>query len=241
MPDKRLLVVNDDMGSDSYDAQGFIELFARKHVEAVITDSARKALVLIKKDKFDLVVTDVTLVDGNTAGIDLVKEIRKIDKTVKIFVSTGYGDHYKKDALAAGADGYFDKPYDMNKLFFEPLGLHGLPSVEAEAPVKTAVVPAKNSLRRAIHEINNRHNDSITIASILEGTLLDYLDGLKSLKDEKDPQLKAIFERMELIIDAAIADLKDVVTSDKKADQLLEKVSKTIYKQLDPDKVIIAE
>ena len=46
---------------------------------------------------------------------------------------------------------------------------------------------------------------------------------------------------MELIIDAAIADLKDVVSSDKKADQLLEKVSATLYKQLDPDKVTIEE
>jgi len=249
MAKKRLLLANDDMVRDISYAERFIELFKRRSIEAVVVESVKKALEAIKKDKFDLIVTDLALKEGNTAGLDLVREIRKFDKEIKIFVSTGYGDYYKEDALRAGVSGYFDKPYDMNKLFFEPLGLAGLPAVDAEkteTPVKVGVpaqtskaLPAKDSLRRYLHEISNRHNDSITIASILEGTLLDYLDGLKNLKEEEDPQLRAIFDRMELIIDAAIADLKDVVSSDKKADQLLEKVSATLYKQLDPDKITI--
>lgn len=251
MAKKRLLLANDDMVRDISYAERFVELFKRRSVEAIVVESLKKALELVKESKFDLVVTDLALKEGNTAGLDLVREIRKFNKEIKIFVSTGYGDYYKEDALKAGVSGYFDKPYDMNKLFFEPLGLAGLPAVDAEkpeTPVKVSVpvqtskaLPAKNSLRRFLHEISNRHNDSITIASILEGTLLDYLDGLKNLKEEKDPQLRAIFDRMELIIDAAIADLKDVVSSDKKADALLEKVSATLYKQLDPDKVTIEE
>lgn len=250
MAKKRLLLANDDMARGESCGQRFIDLFERRNTEAVIVDSAKKALELIKKDKFDLIVTDLALKEGNTAGLDLIREARKFDKEIKIFVSTGYGDYYKKEALEAGASGYFDKPYDMNKLFFEPLGLIGLPDVEAEKPVipvkaaagaqSAKALPDKNSLRRFVHEISNRHNDSITVASLLEGTLQEYLEGLKNLTEgERDEQLKEIFKKMGMVIVAAISDLNDVVTSDKEADRLLEKVSEFMYKKVDPDKSML--
>jgi CheY-like chemotaxis protein len=60
---------------------------------------------------------------SETAGLDLIKVIRKFDKKVKIIMSTVSLKSYEKEALAVGANAYLPKPYDFEKTFLQPLGV----------------------------------------------------------------------------------------------------------------------
>jgi CheY-like chemotaxis protein len=63
----------------------------------------------------DLIVTDVQMPRMN--GIDMIKQIRSQDdlRGTPIIVMSAYGKRIIDDALAAGADGYVEKPLDIDK------------------------------------------------------------------------------------------------------------------------------
>jgi CheY-like chemotaxis protein len=63
----------------------------------------------------DLIVTDVQMPRMN--GIDMIKQIRSQDdlRSTPIIVMSAYGKRIIDDALAAGADGYVEKPLDIDK------------------------------------------------------------------------------------------------------------------------------
>jgi two-component system OmpR family response regulator len=63
----------------------------------------------------DLIVTDVQMPRMN--GIDMIKRIRTQDglKEVPIIVMSAYGKRVIADAISAGADGYLEKPLDLDK------------------------------------------------------------------------------------------------------------------------------
>jgi len=63
----------------------------------------------------DLIVTDIQMPRMN--GIDLIKQIRSQDDIAgtPIIVMSAYGKRIIDDAMAAGADGYVEKPLDIDK------------------------------------------------------------------------------------------------------------------------------
>lgn len=64
----------------------------------------------------DLITMDITMPDMD--GITAVKEIRKINKYVKIIMITSHGqENMVKDAIRAGASGYLLKPIAEDKFF----------------------------------------------------------------------------------------------------------------------------
>ncbi|MCX6074538.1 MAG: response regulator [Campylobacterales bacterium] len=64
----------------------------------------------------DLITMDITMPDMD--GITAVKEIRKINKYVKIIMITSHGqENMVKDAIRSGASGYLLKPIAEDKFF----------------------------------------------------------------------------------------------------------------------------
>jgi CheY-like chemotaxis protein len=63
----------------------------------------------------DLIVTDIQMPRMN--GIDLIKQIRSRGDIAgtPIIVMSAYGKRIIDDAMAAGADGYVEKPLDIDK------------------------------------------------------------------------------------------------------------------------------
>lgn len=219
---KKLLIANDDIAGDKI----FIESFRKRGIDAVLVGSAKEVREQIKNVKFDLIVTDIGLKEGTDAGLGVIKDIRKIDKDVKIFVSTGYGDHFKEESLAAGADGYFGKPYNMEELFYKPLGIK---AKKTEARKKPADRWGKSlSLREVIHELSNRHNCVVMVSSLLK-------EAVEDLSGEE------IRGKAKAIMDRAIADLSDIEEAGKQADALLKKISKAVYSKINPDEVKVEE
>ena len=119
MARKRILIVDDDLVKfrDTIKSS-----FEASQIEADVVEDYDGAIERTKKERFDLIIIDVGLV-GAFNGIDLLRAIRKSDKQTKIYILTAYGEEYRKDALAGGADKYLLKPLDPVNHILKPLGL----------------------------------------------------------------------------------------------------------------------
>ena len=213
-------MVNDDM----MDLESIPAMFARRGIELIVVGSVADALTHIKRGRFDLILTDISLIGGAT-GIDLIKEIRKTDKETKVAVATGYGSEYEKEAFAAGANFYFEKPLDLEEHIFKPLGIES-----RKSPLDVKPTPAKENkptLRQAIHEVNNRDNLVIMVSGLLK-------EACEAFIREVNPSAvtRAFIQRV-------IDDAADIEDAGKNSDILLKKVRATVYKKLNADEVVI--
>jgi len=101
-------------------------LVVRKGLSLVITDdpsltvcgeaaSAAECMLLLPKLLPDLILTDLSL--GKTSGLELVKDIRKINPNIPILAFSIHDeDLYAERALCAGASGYIMKEADSDSL-----------------------------------------------------------------------------------------------------------------------------
>ncbi len=101
------------------------EVFRSRLVEILSTNKNRKKIIevsnileakeIMQNLLPDIIITDIRMPGGS--GIDLIKEIKINDQTITTMVITNYPEeHYKTEALKAGADYFFDKSNDMEKL-----------------------------------------------------------------------------------------------------------------------------
>jgi len=73
------------------------------------------ALAEFRSGYFDLVITD--LIMGGLNGIGLLKEMKKINSEIAVFILTGQGDMTLAiEALRSGADDFLLKPCDPDEL-----------------------------------------------------------------------------------------------------------------------------
>ncbi len=68
------------------------------------------------KDNFDVVVTDIHMPKMN--GLDMLREIKKIDPSIPMVITTAYTDsNFLKESIELGVRGYNVKPTSLDKLF----------------------------------------------------------------------------------------------------------------------------
>ncbi len=78
---------------------------------------SQEVLEKLKDNSPDLFLMDIML--PQTSGLDLIKEIKKIDKhtNTPIIMTTALDDkEYIKEAVAVGANAYVTKPISLNRL-----------------------------------------------------------------------------------------------------------------------------
>lgn len=74
-----------------------------------------EALIKFNNEKYDLIVTDINMPRLN--GVDLIKEIKRINPSIPIIVTTAYNDQDQLENLnQIGMDEYVNKPVDLLKL-----------------------------------------------------------------------------------------------------------------------------
>src|SRR5688572_19238513 len=97
----RCLVV-DDRTEDRF----LVERMLRRHgYRATCFPSGVAALTAIRQERFDVALVDLGM--ATMPGHELIGEIRKIDRHVRILVVSGFADHkHILEALEAGANGY---------------------------------------------------------------------------------------------------------------------------------------
>ncbi len=100
---------NDDVRKETLDLLG--EFF--DYIETA--SNGLEGLEKFKSKKFDLIITDINMPKMN--GIEMVKEIKKIDKKIPIIVITAFSDFkYLMECIRIGVYGYILKPIDINQL-----------------------------------------------------------------------------------------------------------------------------
>src|SRR5258707_3201092 len=74
-----------------------------------------EGLRALERKAYDLVLLDLMMPDRS--GMDVLREVRERDQETPIFLITAYGSvEAAVEALKAGANDYFSKPWDNEKL-----------------------------------------------------------------------------------------------------------------------------
>src|SRR6195256_2823997 len=110
----RILVIDDEPDiRDSLEA-----LLASENYRVELAANATEGLKRLEGSAYDLVLLDLMMPDKS--GMQVLEEVRTRDRETPIFMITAYGSvEVAVDALKRGANDYFPKPWDNEKLLIE--------------------------------------------------------------------------------------------------------------------------
>jgi len=127
----KIMVIEDDHHLGSL----LKEYFQNLNVDVEINYNAMSALRQMKREKFDLVLTDINM--SPMSGFELIQEVRSFNKDIKIvamsgsFISTEDNlNHLKSELSQAGMDSFLQKPFLMEdiKQVLKDCGLYKQPA-----------------------------------------------------------------------------------------------------------------
>jgi DNA-binding NtrC family response regulator len=110
----RILVIDDEPDiRDSLEA-----LLSSENYRVELAANATEGLKRLESSAYDLVLLDLMMPDKS--GMQVLEEVRTRDRETPIFMITAYGSvEVAVDALKRGANDYFPKPWDNEKLLIE--------------------------------------------------------------------------------------------------------------------------
>src|SRR5579872_2155767 len=114
-PDKgRILVVDDEA-----DIREGLELLLTSEGYGVeLAENGGEGLRKMEQHAYDLVLLDLMMPDRS--GMEVLEDVRRRDHETPIFMITAYGSvEAAVNALKLGANDYFSKPWDNEKLIIE--------------------------------------------------------------------------------------------------------------------------
>lgn len=83
--------------------------------EVMIANNGREALNILKKEKIDLVISDIRMPDIN--GLDLLVKVKKEYPHTKVIIMTAYGSpDVQKEANRRGSLYYIEKPFEISDI-----------------------------------------------------------------------------------------------------------------------------
>jgi len=107
----RLLVIDDDQNH----REGLVLLLETHKYQVDEADGANAAMELVKKNPYDLVITDFKMHEVD--GMELLKMINDFDPLLKVIMVTGFSSiEHAVQAVHLGAVDYIPKPVDPAKL-----------------------------------------------------------------------------------------------------------------------------
>ena len=111
---RRILVIDDEI-----DIRESLELLLTgENYTVELAENATSGLQKFEAGNYDLVLLDLMMPDRS--GIDVLADIRQRDTETPVFMLTAYGSvEVAVRALKAGANDYFAKPWDNDKLLIE--------------------------------------------------------------------------------------------------------------------------
>ena len=111
MEKKHILIIDDDEQILLL-LKAFVEM---NECTCETENSAEKALALIHKNQYNLVLLDIKLPDGN--GLEILKHILKLSPNMPVIIITGGNDvEVAEECLKVGAVDYITKPFDLQYL-----------------------------------------------------------------------------------------------------------------------------
>lgn len=140
-----------------------------------ICDSAKCALELFSKKRYDIVISDIML--PNRSGLDLAKELRFLNKQLIIILISAFSEQEKLlSAIDIGVNKYFIKPFDPQKL---------LDYIESILPTLDSFIPLDDEFRFNISTKSLYKKDRFVSLSKNELKFLDMLIFSDILSDDE--------------------------------------------------------
>jgi DNA-binding response OmpR family regulator len=119
---KRVLIVDDEETLTWSMAKSLSK--DRDKYEVMIANNGKEALNLFKKNRIDLLISDIRMPDIN--GLDLLVRIKKEHPETKVIIMTAYGSSdVQKEANRRGSLFYIEKPFeisDVRKIIVDLIG-----------------------------------------------------------------------------------------------------------------------
>ncbi len=107
---KKILIVDDE----PHILNSMKELLELEEKEVETALNGKIALELLKKESFDLIISDAKMPQMN--GQDFLTEVRRENKEVKFIILTGESEFSQEKLKSIGADAVFYKPLDFDIL-----------------------------------------------------------------------------------------------------------------------------
>lgn len=107
----KILVVDDD----SVTLNMLKEFLEKNSFQVFIAQDADSALELAKRQRVDMVLTDIRMEESN--GLSLLSDLKKWNSKLVVILMTGFGSMEGAiESIQKGAFDYISKPFDLNKL-----------------------------------------------------------------------------------------------------------------------------
>ena len=158
----KILLIEDDIS--------FCKLLERfllkKAYDVTIAFSAEEARLAIKKESFDLILTDLRLPDSD--GIGLMKEFKDSYPDIPVILMTGYSDvNTAVKAIKNGAADYISKPFNPDEVLLVITNALQSETTAEETPSKEKKAPRKQT--------TSSENEFVKGISVASKKLLDHI------------------------------------------------------------------
>lgn len=167
----KILLIEDDISFCK-----LLEKFlVKKAYEVTISFSAAEARIAVKKESFDLILTDLRLPDSD--GIGLMAEFKDAYPEIPVILMTGYSDvNTAVKAIKNGAADYISKPFNPDEVLLVITNALQTPQTESPAkenkPAKKQVAATENEFVRGISVASKKLLDHIQLVSPTDMSVL---------------------------------------------------------------------
>ncbi len=208
-----------------------------------VAQNGQEGLELFKEheNEIDLIITDVNMPILN--GLDMVKEIKKINLNIPIIVATAFSNkEYLLEAIDIGIDKYVLKPIDIAKLLqvmSQSLIYHELKDLYTD---KLTNLPNRNKLKK---DLDENHIDLMALLDVDEFSTINDLFGEKigdTILFELANKLKHFFNEDDYVVYRIEAD-KFTIVSKKNNQDVNEfyNLCKTFADKIEKESLLIDE
>ncbi len=169
---KRMLIVDDQR-----DIRQLLRECIRvlhKDIDVIDVPSGEEAMLVITRQKFDLLVSDVRL--AGMSGLELVHKLRKRNPGLKVILVTGLTDgEIRQQVSEAGADAFFFKPVDIAEFQEAVVDCLGLKDSEQAIPPPVSEVeePAGITLAGQLSKLRSELKADCLLLITLTGNVLE--------------------------------------------------------------------
>lgn len=169
----KILLIEDDISFCK-----LLEKFLiKKAYDVTVAFSAEEARLAMKKESFDLILTDLRLPDSD--GIGLMSEFKLSNPEIPVVLMTGYSDvNTAVKAIKNGAADYISKPFNPDEVLLvitnalKNSEAEEIPSKEKKAPKKKENISAENEFVRGISVASKKLLDHIQLVSPTDMSVL---------------------------------------------------------------------